>query len=200
TIAQDLLERPSYYSPRSYGTTPSYSSYSKPYTPSSSKYASSYITPSREKSVDRSTGYTSDYGKSGYTSDYGKSGYSSDRNRVGYTSDYNAKPSSNYSSYNSPSSYGYGRSVSRQNSITGSDRLSRQNSLSGSESLSRQNSISGSLSRQNSISARDNPYRRDSYGVLKNGTYGGYSRSQSREEVTPKVNGISNSDSKSRYE
>ncbi|GFQ76067.1 RNase H domain-containing protein, partial [Trichonephila clavata] len=194
----------SYYSPRSYGTTPSYSSYnsySKPsYTPSSSKYGSSYITPSREKSVDR-TGYTSDYGKSGYTSDYGKSGYASDRNRVGYTSDYNAKPSSNYSSYNNPSSYGYGRSVSRQNSITGTDRLSRQNSLTGSESLSRQNSISGSLSRQNSVTGRDSLYRRDSYGVmnnLPNSNYGGYSRSQSREEVTPKVNGLANSDSKSR--
>ncbi|GFU25593.1 hypothetical protein NPIL_18551, partial [Nephila pilipes] len=134
------LRRPSgsYYSPRSYGTTPSYSSYgsySKPsYTPSSSKYGSSYITPSREKSVDR-TGYTSDYGKSGYASDYGKSGYASDRSRVGYTSDYNAKPSTNYSSYNNPSSYGYGRSVSRQNSITGSDRLSRQNSITGSDRL-----------------------------------------------------------------
>ncbi|GIY01032.1 uncharacterized protein CEXT_20161 [Caerostris extrusa] len=192
----------SYYSPRSYSTTPSYSSYgnySKPsYTPSSTKYGSSYITPSREKSVDRTTGYTSDYGKSGYTSDYGKSGYASDRNRVGYTSDYNTKPSTNYSSYNSPSSYGYGRSVSRQNSITGSDRLSRQNSITSNDSLSRQNSISGNLSRQNSVTGRDTLYRRDSYGGLNNGNYGGYSRSQSREEVTPKVNGLNNSDSKSK--
>ncbi|GIY59371.1 hypothetical protein CDAR_33701 [Caerostris darwini] len=199
-----LMKKPSgsYYSPRSYSTTPSYSSYgnySKPsYTPSSTKYGSSYITPSREKSVDRTTGYTSDYGKSGYTSDYGKSGYASDRNRVGYTSDYNTKPSTNYSSYNSPSSYGYGRSVSRQNSITGSDRLSRQNSITSNDSLSRQNSISGNLSRQNSVTGRDTLYRRDSYGGLNNGNYGGYSRSQSREEVTPKVNGLSNSDSKSK--